>query len=83
MKMEVTKTAIEKEAKEAESEKNKTIEKIMQTAILLMTAKHLLIYNYQYLFLSFADLAFMVNARSPRNNFLLLILIANNKLVNL
>lgn len=79
----MTKTAIEKEAKEAESEKNKTIEKkMMQTAILLMTAKHLLIYNYQYLFLSFADLAFMVNARSPRNNFLLLILIANNKLVN-
>lgn len=42
MKVEVTKTAIEKEAKEAESEKNKTIEKkIMQTAILLMTAKQL------------------------------------------
>lgn len=79
----VTKTAIMKEAKEEESEKNKTTEKkIMKTAILLMTAKHLLIYNYQYLFLSFEDLAFMVNARSPRNNFLLLILVANNKLVD-
>jgi hypothetical protein len=54
----------------------------MQTAILLMTVNHLLIHNYQYLFLSFEDLAFMVNARPPRNNFLLLILIANNKLVN-
>jgi hypothetical protein len=76
--------AIEKEAKEVESEKNKTIEKkIIQTAILLMTVKHLLIYNYQYLFLNLEDLDFMVNARSPRNNFLLLILVvANNKLVD-
>ena len=74
-----------KEAKEVESEKNKTIEKkIMQTAILLSTkAKHLLIYNYQYLFLSFVDLAFVINARLTGNNFLLLILlVANDELVN-